>query len=122
MLVVEILNCFFVLIRRRPPISTRTDTLFPYTTLFRARRRAGDRHHEARQPRLCVARNDRRIWCVTRDRVAARILRARRNGARLLCMGHRRRNLWPQGVDRSEERRVGTGWWSTVRSRGSPDN
>src|SRR3546814_16612083 len=26
---------FFVIIRR-PPISTRTDTLFPYTTLFRA--------------------------------------------------------------------------------------
>src|SRR3546814_4877615 len=25
----------------RPPISTRTDTLFPYTTLFRSRRRAG---------------------------------------------------------------------------------
>src|SRR3546814_947913 len=24
--------------RRRPPISTRTDTLFPYTTLFRAER------------------------------------------------------------------------------------
>src|SRR3546814_1047018 len=23
--------------RRRPPVSTRTDTLFPYTTLFRAR-------------------------------------------------------------------------------------
>src|SRR3546814_12282647 len=27
---------FFVL-RRRPPRSTRTDTLFPYTTLFRSR-------------------------------------------------------------------------------------
>src|SRR3546814_1591948 len=27
---------------RRPPISTRTDTLFPYTTLFRSRR-AGTR-------------------------------------------------------------------------------
>src|SRR3546814_11530271 len=27
--------CFF-LIRRRPPRSTRTDTLFPYTTLFRS--------------------------------------------------------------------------------------
>src|SRR3546814_2407818 len=26
---------FFVMIRR-PPISTRTDTLFPYTTLFRS--------------------------------------------------------------------------------------
>src|SRR3546814_11986144 len=27
---------FFVLIIRRPPLSTRTDTLFPYTTLFRS--------------------------------------------------------------------------------------
>src|SRR3546814_18141192 len=27
---------FFFLMLRRPPISTRTDTLFPYTTLFRA--------------------------------------------------------------------------------------
>src|SRR3546814_7060368 len=29
--------CFFLMIRR-PPISTRTDTLFPYTTLFRSSR------------------------------------------------------------------------------------
>src|SRR3546814_20490709 len=28
--------CFFFLIRRPPPRSTRTDTLFPYTTLFRS--------------------------------------------------------------------------------------
>src|SRR3546814_5976231 len=28
---------------RRPPRSTRTDTLFPYTTLFRSRGRGGDR-------------------------------------------------------------------------------
>src|SRR3546814_2161255 len=28
---------FFFLIIRRPPRSTRTDTLFPYTTLFRSR-------------------------------------------------------------------------------------
>src|SRR3546814_16273785 len=27
----------FVLMKRRPPIATRTDTLFPYTTLFRSR-------------------------------------------------------------------------------------
>src|SRR3546814_13529314 len=27
---------FFFLVRRRPPRSTRTDTLFPYTTLFRS--------------------------------------------------------------------------------------
>src|SRR3546814_4873610 len=29
--------------RRRPPRSTRTDTLFPYTTLCRSRHRAGAR-------------------------------------------------------------------------------
>src|SRR3546814_7523413 len=30
------LVCFLFLMRRRPPRSTRTDTLFPYTTLFRS--------------------------------------------------------------------------------------
>src|SRR3546814_18484625 len=29
---------------RRPPRSTRTDTLFPYTTLFRSRVREGEQH------------------------------------------------------------------------------
>src|SRR3546814_16211144 len=29
-------NSFFFLMIRRPPRSTRTDTLFPYTTLFRS--------------------------------------------------------------------------------------
>src|SRR3546814_21066293 len=33
---------FFLMIRR-PPRSTRTDTLFPYTTLFRSRLDLGDR-------------------------------------------------------------------------------
>src|SRR3546814_17925839 len=34
---VEMCCClFFFLMRRRPPRSTRTDTLFPYTTLFRS--------------------------------------------------------------------------------------
>src|SRR3546814_3819844 len=32
-----ILLFFFFLMIRRPPRSTRTDTLFPYTTLFRSR-------------------------------------------------------------------------------------
>src|SRR3546814_2673384 len=31
---------FFFLMIRRPPRSTRTDTLFPYTTLFRSAARA----------------------------------------------------------------------------------
>src|SRR3546814_2613002 len=30
------LHIYFVLMIRRPPRSTRTDTLFPYTTLFRS--------------------------------------------------------------------------------------
>src|SRR3546814_19852218 len=34
-LVMSICLCFFLMIRR-PPRSTRTDTLFPYTTLFRS--------------------------------------------------------------------------------------
>src|SRR3546814_14104003 len=33
-----LVTSFFFLIIRRPSISTRTDTLFPYTTLFRSRR------------------------------------------------------------------------------------
>src|SRR3546814_18998925 len=33
---VDLLWCFFFLMIRRPPRSTRTDTLFPYTTLFRS--------------------------------------------------------------------------------------
>src|SRR3546814_12715622 len=33
---------FFFLMIRRPPRSTRTDTLFPYTTLFRSHDRAID--------------------------------------------------------------------------------
>src|SRR3546814_298068 len=31
-----LLFCFFFVMRRRPPRSTRTDTLFPYTTLVRS--------------------------------------------------------------------------------------
>src|SRR3546814_7331246 len=41
--------CWFVVMIRRPPRSTRTDTLFPYTTLFRSTRRGQEcRYHEDR--------------------------------------------------------------------------
>src|SRR3546814_5056202 len=39
----DLLYCFFFLMIRRPPRSTRTDTLFPYTTLFRSPQAAGSR-------------------------------------------------------------------------------
>src|SRR3546814_13615195 len=42
-------DIFFFLMIRRPPRSTRTDTLFPYTTLFRSRIMAADlRLHRGR--------------------------------------------------------------------------
>src|SRR3546814_18915635 len=42
------LYSFFFLMIRRPPGSTRTDTLFPYPTLFRSdAAHRGDRHREA---------------------------------------------------------------------------
>src|SRR3546814_11985326 len=58
------LSVFFFLMIRRPPRSTRTDTLFPYTTLFRSQAypvrrrrrlywRAGEAHHRAW--RCCAA-------------------------------------------------------------------
>src|SRR3546814_11658199 len=37
--------CFFFLMIRRPPRSTRTDTLFPYTTLFRSAVLPPSPHH-----------------------------------------------------------------------------
>src|SRR3546814_9887129 len=52
---------FFFLMIRRPPRSTRTDTLFPYTTLFRSVFGvigAGARAHEAGP--LCAGRGHRR--------------------------------------------------------------
>src|SRR3546814_10182347 len=36
--------------RRRPPRSTRTDTLFPYTTLFRSEQRQHQDRGDAHQP------------------------------------------------------------------------
>src|SRR3546814_1285420 len=55
---------------RRPPRSTRTDTLFPYTTLFRSRRRqaevdadmdrqAGVQRHRPAMDMVPVLREDR---------------------------------------------------------------
>src|SRR3546814_12364585 len=40
---------FFFLMIRRPPRSTRTDTLFPYTTLFRSRIKVAGAIHLARR-------------------------------------------------------------------------
>src|SRR3546814_12335327 len=43
---------FFFLMIRRPPRSTRTDTLFPYTTLFRSQRTADSAQRERQREDL----------------------------------------------------------------------
>src|SRR3546814_19914073 len=111
---------------RRPPRSTRTDTLFPYTTLFRS-------HDQTDQ---------RRIAAVPFEYFAATVRAGRRGGGQ--CRGGSRR-IFPDGLGRapacaegagyflaagrqyafhqilrSEERRVGKECVSTCRSRWSP--
>src|SRR3546814_3208999 len=50
---------FFLMIRL-PPRSTRTDTLFPYTTLFRSRCGAGGRPGAGAAGAVATAPDDRR--------------------------------------------------------------
>src|SRR3546814_13747617 len=51
---------FFFLMIRRPPRSTRTDTLFPYTTLFRSSARAKG---SAAPKRGWAGPHGRGSWC-----------------------------------------------------------
>src|SRR3546814_19063670 len=60
MCICDCYGCFFVMIRR-PPRSTRTDTLFPYTTLFRSAADIRERD------RIVL---DRRRWLLARGTAA----------------------------------------------------
>src|SRR3546814_15597173 len=102
---------------RRPPRSTRTDTLFPYTTLFRSSLPA------AASPSLSVAAALEQfgtpLLVTTADHA---LLRAEWlqyfldhcPAGRDVCVALARRE------QRSEERRVGKECVSTCRSRWSP--
>src|SRR3546814_5694192 len=50
--------CIFFLMIRRPPRSTRTDTLFPYTTLFRSPTRRRSAASDGFPIDICVCRRD----------------------------------------------------------------
>src|SRR3546814_9255385 len=70
--------CVFFLMIRRPPRSTRTDTLFPYTTLFRSIRRHRADGARARAGRRALLRT------LEQDRlVAGALLRRSGNLSRL---------------------------------------
>src|SRR3546814_20778445 len=108
---------------RRPPRSTRTDTLFPYTTLFRS---AGVRRlHPAGAAAPTRARGRARAGVLLRfhagqfhpRRIAAPAARDARDDARARRRAGRHR---PAEVARSEERSVGKECASTFRPRWSP--
>src|SRR3546814_4141719 len=67
MLLYTIANLFFFLMIRRPPRSTRTDTLFPYTTLFRSLRIDRRQYRAVRVRRAAMVSiapgQLRRLWC-----------------------------------------------------------
>src|SRR3546814_18944515 len=105
------------LMSRRPPRPTRTDTLFPYTTLFRSPANAA-RQWSTRARRWCRCTRGRFCPCAA----VCRFTHAR-NKARLGTLasaGRRQKNWKTKAHLRSEERRVGKEGVSTCRSRGSP--
>src|SRR3546814_12840297 len=109
---------FFFLMIRRPPRSTRTDTLFPYTTLFRSERQAAG---YAAIRVVAAAHRDFAVRGVDIDPLA----RAQREfGVDRSALGAERDDDHPVGGGgegfRSEERRVGKECVSTCRSRWSP--
>src|SRR3546814_13733902 len=68
---VEFSFVFFFLMIRRPPRSTRTDTLFPYTTLFRSHGKQHSRS-ETREPSVLALMA--LAWTLADDRRADRLL------------------------------------------------
>src|SRR3546814_11917244 len=70
-LVCSVRNCLFFLMIRRPPRSTRTDTLFPYTTLFRSQvsiEETALRFNNKVQPFLAVSINQHGpVWVVSAE-------------------------------------------------------
>src|SRR3546814_19506390 len=117
---------------RRPPRSTRTDTLFPYTTLFRSEivKEALGLHVQIQCSAALNERGDYgKLTGCNKDEIAARYGRAK-----LQAWRHYWEAVPPGGeglrvtaapvlghcVRRSEARRVGREGVSTGRSRWSP--
>src|SRR3546814_13297493 len=105
---------------RRPPRSTRTDTLFPYPTLFRSDMLT-IRRHKGGFENLSVA--------IVGDILHSRVARSNMLALKTLGCPDIRviapKTLLPEGIEqygvsRSEERRVGKECVSTCRSRWSP--
>src|SRR3546814_17200188 len=125
---------------RRPPRSTRTDTLFPYTTLFRSLRQEEVAANAARHAGIIdllrgIGQTETDEGARRDDPAARRFIRIQ--GVAITQFGgqertvldiierelaiQRRSRLAAGDEHRSEERRVGTEVVSTGRHRGSRD-
>src|SRR3546814_13960819 len=94
---------------RRPPVSTRTDTLFPYTTLFRS----------FREPEIGNLTGNL-LELGNKITAAGRCIEPAGRCAILEPCGGAARDRAIGYHPRSEERRVGKECGSTCRSRWSP--
>src|SRR3546814_20881394 len=123
---IDIVLVFFFLMIRRPPRSTRTDTLFPYTTLFRSDISRASAAHAIGIGHDCAASREGRFEERSIDVDAA--ISPAGYGIKqhmlvdLVIQSYgpaRRVALVP---DRSEARRVGKECVSTCRSRWLPSH
>src|SRR3546814_19565900 len=121
-----ILFIFFFLMIRRPPRSTRTDTLFPYTTLFRSIEAiTGMRFGDPARPLLVSVRSGARA---SMPGMMDTVLNLGLNDETVEGLGTAaddRRFAYDSyrrfiQLYRSEERRVGKECVRTCRSRWSP--
>src|SRR3546814_13226883 len=106
---------------RRPPKSTRTDTLFPYTTLFRSVSKSTVYAHYANKEALFTAVIEAECAAFTKTVHGIEFHPGKlRETLTLLAKAYLDIVLSPSGLARSEERRVGKECVSTCRSRWSP--
>src|SRR3546814_13585043 len=111
---------------RRPPRSTRTDTLFPYTTLFRSSQRAD---HTQQEEYAAAdqqdngndgdAAFDHQLAAAHRNQPVGDHERVVAGGVAHIDGVIQKRILLGAEIGRSEERRGGKGWVSKCRYRWS---
>src|SRR3546814_5877364 len=102
---------FFLLIIRRPPRSTRTDTLFPYTTLFRSKAEVSIGNLNFKQAKAAISGP-------LSDRLAARIAVSRseehtselqslmRNSYAVFCLKTKITHLYPISISITNLKRL----------------
>src|SRR3546814_19608399 len=128
--IIVIWSFFFFLMIRRPPRSTRTDTLFPYTTLFRSLgmltciRRCFDligHHRGVRHSLAAIPSDDAATWAMIQRADTLGVFQIESRAQMSMLPRLKPANFYDLVIEvRSEARRVGKECVSTCRSRWSP--